>query len=277
MTHKDLVDRVRVIIGDTEKVLIPDDQRVRALVNFSYQKTYKRLGVMHKGAILEQVDEENPEILLPAEFYRARLVLVNGIEVNEIRYEDAVKGDAFGLNRDREFNGLVQSFHMPFQVAYYFRNVGSSKVLGVVPFADRGKCYDVLCLFDYVGNVQDSGSVYSEMIPPMYADVLLYGAVLEVLPELESYQVAETIANRQKLYQADMLRLMGGTNAKMEIMLPIQVQVAMRNMVRLLKQEYEEKYEKEIKAVKRAALPAVKLPPKRYAQGLLNWHTRASD
>ena len=278
MTHKDLIDRVRVIIGDTEKVLIPDDQRIRALINFSFQKTYKRIGVMMKGTLYDVVNAERPELVLPSEFYRAKLVLVNGVEVNELRYEDVVKGDVYGINRSGAFNGVIQNTLYPFQVGYYFRNTSQGgRLLGISPYPTGAMCYEVFCLFDYVSDVSDSGSVYAELVPPMYEEVLLYGAVLEVLPELESYHVAERVAMRQKEYQADMLRLMGGTNARMEIMLPIQVQASIRNMVRELKMEYQVRYEREIKEVKRTAMAIAKLPPKRYAQGLLNWKTRASE
>lgn len=274
MTQKDVIDRVRIIIGDEDKSIVPDDARIRALANFAYQKMYKRLGVSFKDVICDVVTGENPELLLPLEFYKAKLVLVNGIEVAETSYERAVAGAAYGLNLNNEYNGVIQELQLP-QVMYYFRNTPQGRFLGVSP---SGYTYEVFCVFNSVPVVQDSASAYTELIPPHYADLLVYATVLETLPETETFAAAVERANRQKEFQAEMLRLMPNTQATMQILLPIQVQTELKRQSERLRIIYEDKYEKELMRVKNTLLPSVKLPPHRYRQGLLDVRgTRSSN
>lgn len=269
MTHKELIDRVRICIGDTDKTLIPDDARLRALANFAYQKVYKQIGIAMKDVLLGEVTAASPTILLPSEFYRARLVLVNGVQVNEVSFERAMSGYADGLNQSGDFNGLIQTRQLR-QVVYYFNNSAEGRVLGAMPIYN-GCRYEVFCVFDSIPNVQDSGSPYSEFVPPMFAEPLIYATVLEALPEMMSFEAAELRAERQKEYQVAMLREMQpNTQAQMQILLPVQIQTELMRQAERLRVIYEEKLEKSIKETRRNLFPSAKMPPKRYAQGLLD-------
>lgn len=274
MTQKELVDRVRVIIGDAEKTIIPDDARIRALSNFAYQKLYKRLGITFRDILREELPAGENRILLPDEFFRASLVLVNGIEYNEISEEDAIKGTWAGLNVSGDFNAVSQTVGYPYG-AYYFTNTQQGRFLCIVPVPSYP--VEVFCMFKLVPQVAKSASPFAELVPSMYADALIYATVLEVLPLMSSREASELLAKRNIEMITDGVRLSPELLANVKIMMPIQVQIALKNEQRLLQEEYERKFNEEVKRMKKEMQLSVNMPPKRFKQGLLDYATRAGS
>jgi hypothetical protein len=268
MTIKELTDRVRIEIDDKKKEYIPDDSILRRHFELGIKRLYTDVGASFKSEIYEVIDDDNPEIILPKEFLKPKLVLVNNIAAEQMAYEGVVAGNNLGLNNAGMYNAISQPPTIV-RYVYYFRNGNDGRYLGVSPrFA--GQRIAVTCVYDYIPEGILNGDLYSEPLPSVYDESLVYVCALEALTLMMSYDVADKKAENGKQFFIDLARDMKDTQAQIRIQTPMQIYNDLAQSVMLKRSILKEKYQEALDKLKNTISPMVKPPIFRYGQNILN-------
>ena len=263
-----IIDRVRLQLGDINKVVIPDDTRLRAIAAISFQDVYKDIGVAFNDVISGTLSTTGDgELILPKEFVRAKIVLVNGIEVDEMPYENVVSGRNLGINVSSPYNGVAQNLGVQ-KFVYYFRNGINGRYLGISPLVGS---YYVWCLYEYIPEKQNMvGNQYSELISPFYEKLLILRVALDALPLMESYEAAQAEVSRQSDDIAKIKEVAVEALVNLRVQTPLQIQSELIKRGSLKRMELKNEYQKELEFVRRTIQPMVKFENFRNRNWLLN-------
>jgi hypothetical protein len=276
MLVQHVVDRARSLVGDSGKTFIPDEAKARTIAAYAFERAYRDVGVAFKKVLDGVLTSDEPELLLPPEFRRPTLVLVAGIELEEMSFEGAVKGVNLGRNVDNDDNLTARAWRVS-RPAYYFRNDSGGRYLGVSPAPVLGQQIPYVIVYDEIPN--DMGmqtGQLSETLSPLYHEVLCLKTAMDYADYIPSYENALRLSQQNTDHLTELMGQMSKQNdgklpqLVQRIKTPMDLFVELKATFRQVKRDMMDVYRVEVLEAKRNIIPMVKQQPKVFPQSLLD-------